>query len=78
MKIREARVAELSEIAAFFDQDVDYRVAVFENYIPDCPGWCGDVYAVIGGYAEACCFLIRNEHGKLEALRSEIAAELVP
>ncbi len=78
MIIREANESELKEVIAYFtdfcgDNDFEgYRIAVFQDYVSDCPGWCGDVYAVIGGYVSAYVMLKRNESGRLEAFASEI------
>ena len=30
-----------------------YNVIILDNYIPDCPGWCGDITLVVHGVS--CC-----------------------
>ncbi|MAG44539.1 hypothetical protein CL633_01485 [bacterium] len=45
--------------------------SVIENYMPDCPGWCGDILTVIYGFAECYeVFLIKDNN--LVKIDSEI------
>lgn len=36
-----------------FEPDYLYNVIILDNYIPDCPGWCGDIALVVHGVS--CC-----------------------
>jgi len=34
-----------------FSESCQY--SIIENYVPDCPAWCGDILTVVYGYDEA-------------------------
>ena len=36
-----------------FEPDYLYNVIILDNYVPDSPGWCGDIALVVHGVS--CC-----------------------
>ena len=37
----------------YFCDDNLYNVIILDNYVPDSPGWCGDIALVVHGVS--CC-----------------------
>ena len=37
----------------YFCENSLYNVIILDNYVPDCPAWCGDIALVVHGVS--CC-----------------------
>jgi len=45
--------------------------SIIENYVSDCPGWCGDILTVVFGY-HSCLHTYKIESGSLHEFVSEV------
>ena len=46
--------------------------SVVENYMPDCPGWCGDILTVVYGGSEESVEFFRIDDNKLDKITPEV------
>lgn len=44
---------------------------VIDNYISDCPGYCGKVYIIIGGSTEIYNVLTEDKYGNLVSVQAQ-------
>ena len=76
MNIREATKEEAKKVLVYYKQETqdDYeghRIGIIENYISDCPGYCGKLYFVVGGFINAYSLLAENEAGELKSVEQD-------
>ena len=68
--MRQANKIETEEITRFYKESTNddydgFRIGVIDNYVSDCPGYCGSLYFLLGGFPGAYVLLCRNKDGEV-------------
>lgn len=74
--MREPTTSEIESITALYEDYTPSYIAVWDNYISDCPGYRGWIAVTIGGSPEYCGTLTKDHEGKIELCREVTEPEI--